>query len=292
MKKSAPISNLRTGLRHRSALAVLAAVLLVPAPARAEKLKPQSLETFRKYARLTEARVEKEAQSADAFLWVDTLPAARRAEALALLRRGEVHVAELRTLENGKPIRDDDSLIHHWVGTVFVPGVTMPQALALIQDYDRHAEYFKPDVVTSRIVSRNGNDIRTQVRFYKKKVIGVTLDTDHDIHDVPLDAKRMWFRTVTTRVQQVEHPGTPKEKLLPAGDDDGYLWQLYTWWRLEERDGGTYIQCESATLTRDIPTGLGWLIGPFVKGVPKESLLFTLGTTRRLLMAQAAASSK
>ena len=26
------------------------------------------------------------------------------------------------------------------------------------------------------------------------------------------------------------------------------------------------------TLTRDIPTGLGWLIGPYVTSVPRESL--------------------
>jgi hypothetical protein len=36
------------------------------------------------------------------------------------------------------------------------------------------------------------------------------------------------------------------------------------------------MQIESISLTRSIPTGLGWLIGPFVKSVPRESLEFTL----------------
>jgi hypothetical protein len=35
------------------------------------------------------------------------------------------------------------------------------------------------------------------------------------------------------------------------------------------------------SLTRDIPTGLGWMIGPFVTSVPRESLTFTLTTARK-----------
>jgi hypothetical protein len=48
------------------------------------------------------------------------------------------------------------------------------------------------------------------------------------------------------------------------------------YWSYEERDGGLYLQLESVSLSRSIPTGLGWLIGPFVESVPKESLEFTL----------------
>ena len=68
---------------------------------------------------------------------------------------------------------------------------------------------------------------------------------------------------------------------LPVGRDGGYLWRLNTYWRLLERDEGTYLQCESVSLTRGIPTGLGWLVGPFVTSIPRESLAFTLETTAR-----------
>jgi hypothetical protein len=50
---------------------------------------------------------------------------------------------------------------------------------------------------------------------------------------------------------------------------------------MEERNGGVYVQSEVASLTRDIPTGLGWLVGSFVTSIPKETLLFTLASTRR-----------
>jgi hypothetical protein len=52
---------------------------------------------------------------------------------------------------------------------------------------------------------------------------------------------------------------------------------------LLERDGGTYVQCESITLSRDVPFGLGWIIKPFVTEIPMESLAFTLQRTRAAL---------
>jgi hypothetical protein len=58
---------------------------------------------------------------------------------------------------------------------------------------------------------------------------------------------------------------------------------MNTYWSYEERDGGLYLQIESVSLTRSIPTGLGWLIGPFVESVPRESLEFTLQATRDAL---------
>ena len=75
----------------------------------------------------------------------------------------------------------------------------------------------------------------------------------------------------------------PGEREKPVGRDGGYLWRLNTYWRFLERDGGTYIQCESVTLTRDVPFGFGWLIGPFVNSIPRESLTFTMERTRAAL---------
>jgi hypothetical protein len=61
------------------------------------------------------------------------------------------------------------------------------------------------------------------------------------------------------------------------------LWRLSSYWRFSERDGGTYIECESISLTRTIPFVLRWLIGPFVNDVPREQLADLLTTTRARL---------
>jgi hypothetical protein len=55
---------------------------------------------------------------------------------------------------------------------------------------------------------------------------------------------------------------------------------------MEERDGGVYIQNQVVTLTRDIPTGLGWLIEPFITSIPKETLEFTLEATRKAVLGR------
>ena len=61
---------------------------------------------------------------------------------------------------------------------------------------------------------------------------------------------------------------------------------METWWRMEEKDSGVYVQSEIVSLTRNIPVGLGWMVGPFVTAVPKESMTFTLEATRKAVLKQ------
>jgi hypothetical protein len=61
------------------------------------------------------------------------------------------------------------------------------------------------------------------------------------------------------------------------------LWRLNSYWRFEERDGGVWLECEAVSLTRDVPTGLGWIIEPIIRDLPKESLANTLRSTRTAL---------
>jgi hypothetical protein len=263
-------------------LLVCAALLAPPATASAVDLKKDTLAAFERYARLREAQIEEELRRENPFLWIDTLSAERRREAYNHLERGEVFIERLKILENGKEIDCPDGLIHHWMATVFIPGATLDRTVALLQDYDRHATNYTPEVLISKALERNGNDFKIHMRFVKKKVITVVVDTWQDVEYVPLGGSRMYSRAVTTRIQEVEHAGKHDERLKPPGKDGGFLWNLYTYWRFEERDGGVYIQCEAISLTRDVPFLIAWL-KPFITSVPKESLMFTLGTTRRLL---------
>ena len=90
-------------------------------------------------------------------------------------------------------------------------------------------------------------------------------------------------RALSTRIAEVENPGQPDGPEKPVGNDSGYLWRLYSYWRFYEHDGGVYIQLEAISLTRGIPAGLGWLIRPFITSIPQESLTFTLTHTRDAL---------
>ncbi|MGB2634943.1 MAG: hypothetical protein WAM58_13495 [Candidatus Acidiferrum sp.] len=213
-------------------------------------------------------------------LWVDGLPVREQKETIAKLKNGEVAMRRLSVNSAGENANVPGGMIHDWEGIVFVPGVKIDDVLKILQDYDHQATYYAPDVEKARIESRNGNEFHVFLRFRRHKVVTVVLDTEHEItyfRDSPL---RAHSRSSATRIAQVEDPGGPNEKEKAPGKDDGYLWRMETWWRMEERDGGVYVQNEAVTLTRDIPTGLGWLIEPFITKIPKETLEFTLQATR------------
>jgi hypothetical protein len=208
-------------------------------------------------------------------------------EAYAALQRGEVEVHQLDTLENGRPFPCPGGLIHHWVGVIFIPRAKLDEVLAILQDYDHQSTYYAPDVERSKIESRDGDHFRVFLRFRRHKVITVVLNTEHDVRYFRDASDRAHSRSSAVRIAEVENPGKSNEREKPPGDDGGFLWRMETWWRMEERDGGVYVQSEAASLTRDIPTGLGWLVGPFVTGIPKETLVFTLEATRKAVVAKA-----
>jgi hypothetical protein len=275
--------------RARRAVTLLATSFALAMPVSGVDLRPQSTEAFNHYVALAEAQIDSELARREPYLWVEGLPQDRRAAADSQLRKGGVVVERLETLDHGKPIPVPGGLIHHWIGTVFIPGATLAQTLSLEEDYDHHQDYFRPDVMRSKILSHHGNDYLIELRFFKKKVITTVLDTEHEVHYSILDPAHAWSRSHTTRVQEVENTGQPDERLEPEGRGNGFLWRMNTYWRFEEKDGGTYVECQSISLTRDIPAGLGWVVGPFVNSIPRESLTFTLATTRRAVLERMAA---
>jgi hypothetical protein len=250
------------------------------------ELRPKTVEAFDRYVQLTEARINREVSQTEKFLYVDGLPPERRSEVLAALKRGEIFMERLQTLDaSGHKIEAPEAIIHHWLGAVFVPGANLPRTLALVQDYNHHQDIYTPEVVGSRLIGHTGNDFQIYYRLRKKKVITITLNTNHDVHYFPVGSTRWYSRSYSTRIAEVADADTPNEREKPIGHDGGFLWRIDSYWRFEEKDGGMYIECESISLTRDIPIGLGWLIKPFVTSIPKESLEMTMGSTRAALAA-------
>ncbi len=279
------VQAIRSRIERAPTVCVALAILSQSAPeARDYEVagpRPATTAAFERYVAETEAQ-----RAADPrFLWFDGDSAS--AQALReKVRNGQFVIERLETRANGREIDIPDGLAHHWLGIVFVPGATLDQALALLQDYDRHAEIYSPNVARSRLLDRNGDRFRAYLRFAMQKVITVVVNSEHEAvftRESPTQARS---RIVSTRIAEVENPNTQQEREKPVGQDGGYLWRLNSYWRLAERDGGVYVQCESVSLTRGIPFGLGWVVGPFVTSIPRETLTFTLQTTRKALMAR------
>src|SRR3954469_15321423 len=267
---------------HQVVFAVLLSVAL-SAPARANELKKPTLDAFNHYVELTESRIAKEEAPGGVFLSIDDLTMEQRRAALQRLKSGEVVIDKMLTTDSGKVIDVPGGMIHHWRATVFAPGATLKQALALVKDYDHHDKYYAPDVQRSKLLKRDGEKFSIYYRLRRKKVITVVMDTYYDVTYGKVVGKRTTSRSYSTRIQEIKNAGEADEQALAPDDGTGFMWRLYTYWRFEEKDGGLYLQCEAVSLSRDIPTGTGWLVKPFVESVPRESLLFTLGQTREQL---------
>jgi len=239
------------------------------------QLRPRTVEAFDRYIKTVELAADETLRTARPFLW-SQMDSARAQQ----IRTGQV----MAQFWAGRgPVKVPDGLIHDWVGAAMIPGTTVDDTLALIQDYDNHEKIYKPEVLASRLISRHGNDFQIYLRLLKKKIITVVLDSDHEVHYLSLDRSRRMCSSYTTRIAEVEDAGSPKERVLPPDTGHGFLWRLYSYWRFEERDSGVYIECRAISLTRDVPFGLGWAIEPIIQKLPRESLIKTLEDTRKAL---------
>jgi hypothetical protein len=262
----------------RTGFLCAAAIVVASAPMSAAELQPRTVAAFDRYVSVAEADMR-----AASFLWIDGLTEAERQTRRGELEKGLVVMQSLEVKDAGKEIDIPDGLVHHWIGAVFVPGSKVDTAVALMQDYNRHADVFKPAIARSKLIDRSGDLFHVALRFHMKKVITVVVNTDNEARFTRLGIDRVQSRITSQRIAEVEDPDTPREQEKPVGRDGGYLWRLYTYWHFLERDGGTYVQCEAISLTRSIPIGFRWLIGPFVTSIPRESLVFTLDTVRKVL---------
>ncbi|MBM3793733.1 MAG: hypothetical protein FJW31_06630 [Acidobacteria bacterium] len=245
----------------------------VAQPLPGAKLRPETQQAFDAYTRQREGFIQWTRVQGGKFLWADE-DASRQGR----VKNGEV------VIEPGAgagTVEVLGGLVHDWIGAAFIPCATMAQVVARVQDYDSHKRIYRPEVVDSSTVQRNGNNFRLRYRLLKKKVITVVLNTDHEVNYFPIDSTRQHSRSRTTRVAEVSNPGEAGEQELTPGDDHGLLWQLNTFWRFLERDGGVWVECEALSLSRGIPLGLGWMITPIVGELPRESLTLTLEGTRR-----------
>jgi hypothetical protein len=243
-------------------------------------------EAFEKYVGTTDERNNSELQRGTDLVWIDSLAEAARKKAYADLKHGEVELQRRPALEAGGTIPCPGCMIHHWEGLVFIPGARLEDVLRVLEDYDHHAEYYAPDVARSRIEARDDNHFRVFLRFRRQKVITVVLNTEHEITYYRDTTFRAHSRSSATHVAEVENPGKSNEREKPCEEDFGFLWGMETWWRMQEKDNGVYVQSEVVSLSRNIPAGLGWMIGPFVTAVPKESLTFTLEATKKAVLSR------
>jgi hypothetical protein len=261
---------------RKSYLAVI--LLFIASP----DLEPKTIEDWNAYVQLTEDRISRELNGTQGFLLRDFQKASDASRKRDRLKKGEVLIEKMQTKDSReKKLEVDDGMIHHWYGAIYIPDMTLERLLAWVKDYDQHHRYFK-EVEKSRLVSRNGDTFNIFLRLVRKKIITVHYNTEHTVTFREHGARRVSSRSISTRIAEIEDPGTAGEKDMPVGKDNGYFWRTNSYWRYQEEDGGVLVECESVSLSRSIPWGLRLV--PFLKGVvesvPHESLESMLASIR------------
>ena len=176
-----------------------------------------------------------------------------------------------------------DGRIHHWAGAIFVPNVTLEQVLRRLKDRAGRESEAYDDVLSSKLLARDGDRIRVYMKLRRESVITVTYNTEHDVEYRKLSDARASSRSVATKIAELDEAGTTGEREKPVGNDHGFLWRLNAYWRYEQVNGGVLIECESVSLSRSVPA----LLRPFVTGtverIARDSLQKTLVSLRKEL---------
>jgi hypothetical protein len=273
------------GLEPKSGLNVAILLLLLAAPVmKATDLRPETIQAWDAYVRQAQARTEQRVSGRAPFLWLDETPELRDR-----VRAGEV-VAEPEA--GGSPHAVAHGLIHHWIGAVFVPNVKLDDVMSVLNEYERYKDFYRPLVVESRLIDEAPN--RESVRLLMvQKAYSVTaaVEADDAVQTVRLNGGRAYSLSASLCVHEIADYGKSNEHVLPEDHGPGYVWRTFTVTRLEQRDGGTYVEIEMIALSRGIPWGFRWLMQPLAEHLPRNTVAAMLEDTRGAVSQEVSARS-
>jgi hypothetical protein len=259
------------------------AIMMLPWPMRvaAADLKPETLQAWEAYLEVAKTRNHKHLADGASILSSDA--------DLAKLRQGEIIVSPARP---NVPLKVPSGLIHDWTGAIFIPNASIGDVMRVVRDYDHYQAIYHPNVVGSKPIEMGEYEDRFSMVIMNKSFFAKgALDSDYRSTFVRLDDQHWYSTSETTRVQEAADYGATSQHLLPEGHGKGIIWRLYSFARLEERDGGVYIELEAIALSRDIPATLRLVVDPIVRRVSRSSLETSLQQTADAVRASSTATT-
>ena len=276
--------------KHKPALwpVVLLFAALLPAlpTAAAAELRPETVKAWQACVESTERRVAGELSSPLGFLAMDFQ---EKSEALRERRAafsGEIPVKQVVTRDKGgRQIEVPDGEVHHWRGAVFIPGITLEDMLARLEN-PTSADAQQEDVLDSRVLEKAPGHHRLYLKLQRSRIVTVRYNTEHLVKYRSHGQNRASSSSVATKIAEIERSRDNGEQEKPQGRDRGFLWRMNSYWRYEQVDGGVLVECESLTLSRSIPAALRYLVRPLIKSVARESMQRTLRSMRTRMTRQ------
>jgi hypothetical protein len=163
-------------------------------------------------------------------------------------------------------------LVHHWRGIGFIRGATLEEVVAHAQRYEEYPRFYE-SVKAVRLLEHSGDTFRTVTRIETGAggVHGVLDLRGYTQYTAPLPGVVVAVSS-SEEIREVKYAGTPEERLLPEGDDSGFLWRAASLTRFTQLEGGVGIERETLGLSRRFPRLMGWLVEPFVRRLGRRSV--------------------
>ena len=192
-------------------------------------------------------------------------------------RGGEVVMTEI------EPPGIDDGKLHHWAGAIYVANTTVERVVnRLLEHAGRESEFYQ-EVKRSKLLGRDGDRARVYLRLFRDAgPVEATYNTEHAVEYRRLGT-RATNRSISTKIAELDDPGTPQEREKARGEDSGFLWHLNAYWRYEQVGDGVLIECESVSLSRHVPFLIRPIANPIVDRIARESLRNTLSSLKKFL---------
>ena len=266
-------------------LATALIVVALPLSLRAEHLRPETSQAFDQYVQQVKARLHARTRPGATFLWIDESPERKEA-----VRHGEILVTPIGE-RCPKPVAN--GLIHDWIADIFLPDTTLTDVMSVVRDYDQYPKFYKPYVIEAKPLSKDAQEDRFSMMLLNKSIFQRTaLDNDYQTNYVWLSPTRIYSVSHTTRVQEIDNLGQSSQREMPVDTGNGYVWRLYSISKMEEGEGGVYLELEAVLLSRDIPAAFHWFVDPIVRRVSKDAMITTLQQTSAAVHSRVVAAKQ
>lgn len=245
-------------------------LLLSAVLSRAAEPKRDTLRAWDDYVGSVNTSLAERNAGSRPFLWVD-----ESTEARLRVQNGKL------VITNHDPRKVPQGLIHHWVGEMFVPNVSLDQVMRVLNSYDRYSDIYKSLIRKTTVVEQAGDTVKLNVLAVQKAFsVTAAVNTDEEIQIARPAPNLVCITANSVRVQEIANYGQPSEHAFPEARRPGYVWRALIIQRLERRDGGVYVELETISLSRGIPIEVRWLIKPLTDELPRKMMSDILEETR------------
>ncbi len=250
-------------------MAPLAAVVAGTAATFLPPIDRKTEQAWMAYIGAAEQRMRTEITTGPAFLGLDVGQSGAGHRRQLLQGHTVVHEVARATL-NGRPVEVPDAMVHHWRGAVLLPGARLDSVMERLRTEAPRPD--NQDVLASSILERRGDSLRVAIKVQRIRFVRVVYNTEHTVTFERHGQARASTRIVAAKIAELADPGTPAEREVAAGQDRGFLWRWHSYWRYEQTPDGVIAECESISLSRPVPWGLGFMVGRLIDGTARQSM--------------------